>query len=111
MSLYLFDLLLDLTINSLLFSDDLISQKYYNNGGLKFFTSNMLSIVSNIISKIILYLTGKLINYYDILETITHEVKNSKHFYRVFLKISFFIELKIIIFYIVLFLLGFFCTY
>ena len=110
-SLYLFDLLLDLTINSLLFSDDLISQKYYNNGELKLLTTNMLSIVSNIISKIILYLTGKLINYYDILETITHEVKNKKNFYQIFLKLSFFIELKIIIFFLVLFILGLFCTY
>ena len=110
-SLYLFDLLLDLTINSLLFSDDVISQKYYNNGELKFFTANMLSITSNIISNFILYLTGKLINYYDILETITHEVKSKKNFYKIFFKLSFFIELKIIIFYLVLFLLGLFCTY
>ena len=35
-SFYLFEILLDIAINSLLFSDDVISQKYYNNGELKF---------------------------------------------------------------------------
>ena len=110
-SLYLFDLLLDLTINSLLFSDDIISQKYYNNGELKLLTTNILSITSNVISNFILYLTGKLIDYYDILETITQEVKKKKNFYQIFLKLTGFIELKIIIFYLVLFLIGFLCTY
>ena len=68
----------------------------------------MLSIISNVISNFILYLSGKLINYYDLLETITHEVRSKKYFYQIFLKISFFIKLKIVILYLVLFLLGFF---
>ena len=42
LSLYLFDIILDITINSLLFSDDVISQKYFNNGDLLFFTTNVL---------------------------------------------------------------------
>ena len=76
LSLYLLDILLDLTINSLLFSDDVISQKYFNNGELLFFTSNILSISSNIISYFILYLTEKLINQYEVLEVISQEFKS-----------------------------------
>ena len=110
-SLYFFDLLLDLTINSLLFSDDVISQKYYNNGQLQLITSNILSISSNIICKFILFIIGKLINYYDILENIKIEIKNQKHFYYIFIKILHLIELFIIIFYFLLFLIGLLCIY
>ena len=110
-SLYLFDLLLDLTINSLLFSDDIISQKYYNNGELRLFTTNLLSISSNIMCNFILFLIGKLINYYDILDIIKREIKNKRNFYNIFIKILFFIELLIIFFYIVLFIIGLFCIY
>ena len=110
-SLYLFDLLLDLTINSLLFSDDIISQKYFNNGNLKFITSNILSISSNIINSFIMFWTEQLIDYYDILDMIKNEIKNKKHYYQIFIKILHFIELKIKFFYLILFLLGLFCTY
>ena len=54
LSLYLFDILLDFTINSLLFSDQILTQKYYNNGELLFITTNILSISSNVISYFIL---------------------------------------------------------
>ena len=110
-SLYLFELLLDLTINSLLFSDDVISQKYYDNGELKLLTTNILSISSNIISNFILFLIEKLINYYDILNEITRDIKNTKDFYKIFIKISCIIEFKIKLFFIFVFLIGIFCTY
>ena len=79
LSLYNFEILLDLTINSLLFSDDVISQKYYNNGQLYFFTSNILSISSNIIVCTITYLIGKLINYYEALEAA--KIETNKNIY------------------------------
>ena len=111
LSLYLFDLLLDLTINSLLFSDDVISQKYYDNGELKLLTSNILSITSNIISNFLLFLTEKLIDYYDILIDISKEIKNNNEFYKIFIKISCLIQFKIILFFIFVFIIGIFCTY
>ena len=111
LSLYLFDLLLDLTINSLLFSDDVISQKYYDNGELKLLTTNILSITSNIISNFILFLTEKLIDYYDILIDISKEIKNNNDFYKIFIKISCLIQFKIILFFIFVFIVGIFCTY
>ena len=52
-SIYLFELLLDLTMNCLLYSDDVVSEKYNNNGELSMITSLSLSIISNIISSII----------------------------------------------------------
>ena len=111
LSLYLFDIILDITINSLLFSDDVISQKYFNNGKLLFFTTNVLSISSNIISYFILYLTEKLINQNEVFDIITQEFKNENNYFRIFLKLKCCFRLKISIFYFILFFVGLFCTY
>ena len=111
LSLYLFDILLDLTINSLLFSDDIISQKYYNNGELLLFTTNLLSISSNIISFFILYFLEKLINQYEVLDVVTKEVKNSDNYLKVFNKLTRCFDLKIKIFYFILTIIAFSCTY
>ena len=111
MSLYLFDLLLDLTINAFLFSDDVISQKYFNNGELEFITTNTLSIISNIVTNFILFLIGKLINQYEIMNIITREIKDVNHYYKIYLKLISLFKLKIWIFFTTLFLMGFFCTY
>ena len=110
-SLYLFEILLDITINSLLFSDDVISQKYYNNGELLLITSNILSIMSNIISFIVLLFAEKLIDQNLIFEKINEEIKNKDNYYKIFLKISWFLKLKTIVFYFFLFFIGLFCTY
>ena len=111
LSLYLFDVLLDLTINSLLFSDDIISQKYYNNGELLLFTTNLLSISSNIISFFILYLLEKLINQYEVLEAVTKEIKNKDNFLKIFIKLNKCFDLKITIFFVILIIIGLLCTY
>ena len=111
MALYLFDILLDITINSLLFSDYILTQKYFNNGDLLFITTNVLSISSNIISYFILYFLEKLINQYKTLEVITKEFKSTDNFLIIFNKLNYCFELKISIFFIILFLVGLFCTY
>ena len=111
LSLYSFEYLLDLTVNSLLFSDDIISQKYYNNGELLFFTTNLLSISSNIISFFILYLLEKLINQYEVLDAVTKEIKNSDNFLQIFNKLTRCFDLKIKIFYFILTIIAFICTY
>jgi hypothetical protein len=111
LSLYSFEYLLDLTVNSLLFSDDIISQKYYNNGELLLFTTNLLSISSNIISFFILYLLEKLINQYEVLDVVTKEIKDSDNFLKVFNKLTRCFDLKIKIFYFILTIIAFLCTY
>ena len=111
LSLYLYELLLDLTFNSLLFSDEVISQKYYNNGNLLFITSQILSISSNIISCFLVYITSYLVNYYSAFEAAKIETKSPQKYYRIFIRISWFIFLKISIFYIIAFITGLFCLY
>ena len=58
-----------------------------------------------------MFWTEQLIDYYDILDMIKNEIKNKKHYYQIFIKILHCIELKIKFFYLILFLLGLFCTY
>ena len=52
---YIFSLLLDLFFNTLLYSDDVVSNKYHNNGQLDLIVSLSLSLISNIITSIICY--------------------------------------------------------
>ena len=111
LSLYLFELLLDLTLNAFLFSDEVISQKYYNNGNLLLITSNLLSLASNIISSFIVFITSYLVKYEIILEAAVKETKNMEKFYQIFIRIYSIIKRKILIFYFLVFLTGLFCTY
>lgn len=110
-SLYFFELLLDMTINSLLFSEDIITEKYKNNGELLFITTTILSLSSNIISYFILNYTEILMNQQLILNRATQEIKRPSHYYKLFIKLSKCFKIKIIIFYIILLNLGLFCTY
>ena len=111
LSLFLYELLIDFTLNALLFSDDIISQKYYNNGNLLFITSNILSIASNIISSLYIYLIEFLVNYNDILDAAKQETNSEILFYKIFLKIYKLILCKIRIFYIFVFITGLGCVY
>jgi len=43
LNIFLFEICLDYTFNALLFSDDVMSQKYNNGGDLNFFTTIILS--------------------------------------------------------------------
>jgi hypothetical protein len=52
---YILSLLLNFFFNTLLYSDDVISDNYHNNGELDYFVSLVLSLLSNIITSIILY--------------------------------------------------------
>ena len=80
LSKYIFELCLDLTLNCILYTEDVISEKYNNNGSIKFFTTLSLSFMSNIISSIIAFFISKLAEYVEFLENIINEV-NDKPFY------------------------------
>ena len=68
---YFFSLNMDFFINALLFSDDVISQKYNSNGKLSTLTSLVLSVLSNILSFIITYIIKKLTYYSETIELLT----------------------------------------
>ena len=81
LSLYMFELCLDLTLNSLLYTEDVISEKYNNNGSIRFFTTLSLSFISNIITSIISYLVSKLTEYADFLECIIKYIPDKSKYY------------------------------
>ena len=62
-SFYLLNIELDFLFNALLFSDDVMSQKYKNNGELSFYTTFLLSILSTCISNIISILFKKILSF------------------------------------------------
>ena len=111
LTLYLYELLIDFTLNAILFSDDVISQKYYNNGSLLFITSNILSITSNIFSSFFASIMKFLVNYNEVLEAAKQETNSELLFNKIFIKINKLILCKIRIFYIFVFISGLGCVY
>ena len=104
-SIYLFELLLDLTMNCFLYTDDVVSEKYHNNGELSMLTSLSLSFISNIISSIIVFIISKLTNYVDIIEAIIKDVKNKKIYIENINRLFKYIKIRLGLFYF--FQLGF----
>jgi hypothetical protein len=97
-SIYLFESLLDLTINCFLYTDDYISEKY-NNGNLKFITSILLSLMSNIVSSIITYYVVGLVEYTELLEMIMNQIVDKKFYFLNIVKFKKYLTIKLAIFY------------
>ena len=54
-SQYILSLLINFFFNTLLYSDEIVSKKYHNNGELDFLVTLVLSLLSNIITSIVYY--------------------------------------------------------
>ena len=99
-STYLFEFLIDFTLNAFLFSDNIISKKYKNNGNLSFLTQNILSYISKFIGILFSFITNRLTNYNDNLEIMTNDIY---FFFNYINKIKLFlnkVKKRIIIYYI-----------
>ena len=118
LSIYLLELLLDLTMNCILYTDDVVSEKYNNNGEISMFTSFSLSIIANIISSIIVFFILKLVNYVEVLEIILKNVKNQKlYFYNIIryisyirLRLSFYFFFELVFSLLMTYYLFIFCS-
>ena len=95
LSIYLLELLLDLTMNCVLYTDDVVSEKYNNNGEISMFTSLSLSIISNIISSIVVFIISKLVNYVEILEIILKNVRDKKYYFYNILRYMVYIKIRL----------------
>jgi hypothetical protein len=114
---YILSLLINFFLNALLYSDDIVSHKYHNNGKLDFAVSLVLSIISNIVTSILCYYlrySRGIDERIDLLLEIKmdlHYLKNIKKFY-VYLKrkfVCFFIS-KILVFAVCLYYIEIFCV-
>ena len=110
-TIYLFSILLDITMNCLLYTDDVVSEKYHNNGHLAFATSLLLSFFSNIISSIITYLVEILSNYSEAFEIIIKEAYKKKEYYIYIIKFKKYLRIKVSFFFIIIFIFSILMTY
>ena len=101
LSEYTFELCLDLTLNCLLYTEDVISEKYNNNGSIKFFTTLSLSFMSNIISSIISFFICKLSDYVEFFELIIHDVTDKSKYFLNMLKFKKYLGIKLTAFFII----------
>ena len=99
LSEYIFELCLDLTLNCILYTEDVISEKYNNNGSIKFFTTLSLSFVSNIISSIICFIICKLSDYAFFFEMIIKDVMDKNKYFLNILKFKKFLCIKLSFFF------------
>lgn len=111
LSLFILDFFIELSTNAFLFSDDIISEKYHNNGNIKFFTSIVIALVSNIFSWIILYICKKLTNYNEVLEIIAKEEKKDKRYFILYKNFKYCYCFKLIIYFIIEISICLFATY
>ena len=100
LSVFLFFVASDYTMNALLFSDDIISERYDNNGSLSPLTTYTLTILSNILGSIISIIAIKLTSFASPLELLLRERMKEKEYInhlKILLKI---IKCKLIFFFI-----------
>ena len=100
LSIYIFELCLDLTLNCLLYTDDVVSEKYNNNGSIKFFTTLSLSFMANIFAGIIAYIVGQLAEYSEFLEIIIKDVVFKQNYFLNIVKFKKYLIIKLTFFYI-----------
>lgn len=110
-SIYIVNLYIDLLMNSLLFNDYAVSQKYHNNGALDAITSLLISILSNIFTSIISYILKKLTNYPFTVGVIIKEIKNPTNYLSVTSRVLLLIKSKILILLVLEIIFGLFMIY
>ena len=110
LSEYFLYLLIDLTMNAMLYSDNIVSHKSHNNGKLDTIIVLLLSAFANILSSIIGYYLELLIGFEERIIDIK-EIKKEIIFLRVFKIIMREIIIRVIIFFIFEILIIIFCTY
>jgi hypothetical protein len=101
LSLYEFELYLDLTSNCILYTDDIVSKKYKNNGSIGAFTSLSLSFISNVISSIISNILGNLADYEDMIELIIKDAMDKIHYFMNIKKFRKYLAIKVSAFFII----------
>ena len=107
---YILSLLFDFFFNTLLYSDDIVSHKYHNNGELDFIVSLTLSLLSNIISSIVCHYVQYSDGIEERLEQILEIRRENKYLYALnqFFK---FLKYRMVTFLLTEIILVFGCFY
>ena len=107
---YILALLINFFFNTLLYSDEVVSNKYHNNGKLDFIVSLVLSIISNIVTSILGYYLKYSRGIEERIKLIL-EVKYKVHCYRNIKKLISFLRIKFICFFISQLIVTSICLY
>ena len=110
-SLYILSMALDFTMNSLLFSDDVVSDNYHNEGDMSFLTSTLLSIISNVISSIISIIFVSLTNFVIYFEALDEEHLNEDVYIVLCNRILHYTQRKLVLYFILEFIFFIFFWY
>ena len=108
--IYTLDFLLSFFTNALLYTDDVVSEKYHNNGQLDLFTTLFLSLTSNIISFIIMFLIKKIVTYNEYLSRMVSDIYKKSEYILTFKKLYLVLKIKVYLFYIISSILSLFIT-
>ena len=103
-------LLVDYFFNALLYSDEVVSHKYHNNGKLDFIVSLVLSLLSNIISSMVCYF----LIYSEIIEERLDQILQMKRSYNYPIALNKFLKylkLKVLLYIIKEIIITLFCFY
>ena len=111
LSLYTLDFQFNFFLNALLYTDDIVSEKYHNNGQLDIFTSLFLSLTSNIFSFIIMHFIEKLASFSEYLSKMVNEIKDKYEYILTFKKLYLVLKIQISFFFIINFILSLFFTF
>ena len=90
---YILSLLINFFFNTLLYTDDVVSNKYHNNGKLDFIVTVTLSLLSNIITSIICYYIKYSKGIEERFDRIM-EIKDEMHFIRNIMQYFRFLKIK-----------------
>ena len=107
---YILGLLINFFFNALLYSDEVVSNKYRNNGHLDFIVSLVLSILSNIVTSIFCYYLKYSRGIEEKIKLIL-EIKYKVRCYRNIKKLILYLRLKFICFFIAQLIIVATCLY
>ena len=88
-------------MNCFLYTEDIVSEKYNNDGSIGFFTSLSLSVMSNIFAGIITYIVARLAEYANAFELIIKETIKKNQYLLIVLKFKKYLKLNLTGFYII----------
>ena len=110
LSEFILSLLISFFFNALLYSDEIVSHKYHNNGNLDFIVTFSISILSNIITSIVCYFLEYSPLIEERLEQIV-EIKKEYDYLKTLTKFFKMLKIKIFIFFITEIIVIILCFY
>ena len=107
---FIISFVINFFFNALLYTDDVVSNKYHNNGELDVIVTLTLSIISNIVTSIFCYYT-KYVRGFDERIKLILEIRYKLHYYKNLRKFLLYLKLKFICFLICQLISLFICMY